>query len=101
MEARKTILFYNNSSWIKKDSAEPFDVSMGAKDSAEISDIVGLFILNEINKKFPGVQGGLYRDDGLLILRNLSPRMTDGFRKNLHQLFKELGLKVTTETEQR
>ena len=52
--ARKTLLFANDSIWVNKsDPIEAFDVAMGAYDSAEICDLVGLYILDTISKKFP------------------------------------------------
>jgi hypothetical protein len=44
---------------------------------------------------------GLYRDDGLILLRgtstNESAQLADKARKDLHQLFDEFQLKITAE----
>ena len=40
-------------------------VTMGSFDGAEICELVGLFILNELKRRIPEVNFGLYRDDGL------------------------------------
>ena len=67
---RQSILFgSNNQSWTKKDSN--FDVTMGSLDGAEISELIGLFVLNEIKNNIRGLNStnnGLYRDDGLIML---------------------------------
>ena len=65
---RKSLLFSNNSSWIKHSTAENFDVTMGSYDGAEVCELVGLFILSKLNNKIHKEDSGLYRDDGLFIL---------------------------------
>ena len=49
MNARKSLLFYNDSFWVKRQGEELFDVAMGSFDGAEIADLVGLFILHILN----------------------------------------------------
>ena len=72
---------------------------MGSFDSAEVSELVGLFILHKITSSNLGIgkeDVGLYRDDGLCILRR-SKRELDTIRKKLHTLFNSLGLQITVE----
>ena len=38
--------------WIKNNNSNLFDVTMGSYDGAEICELVGLFILNHLGKKF-------------------------------------------------
>ena len=45
---------------------------MGSNDGAEMSELVGLFILSKLAYLFQENSVGLYRDDGLGVLRNLS-----------------------------
>ena len=40
---------------------------MGAYDSAEVAQLVGLIILKHVKEKMPYLNFGLYRDDGLAI----------------------------------
>ena len=47
MHSRKSLLFNNNKAWIKKDNSS-FDVTMGRYDGAEVCELVGLFILNDL-----------------------------------------------------
>jgi hypothetical protein len=48
-------------------------------------------------KKYGKDRVGLYRDDGLILLRGTSVRLADKARKDLHQLFDEFQLKITAE----
>ena len=99
MTARRNFLFYNGSAWKKKQNPN-FDVTMGSFDGAEVCEIVGLFLLNEMIENGLGItkdQVGLYRDDGLMLLRK-SKRELDTMRKKLHLLFASFGLKITAET---
>jgi hypothetical protein len=66
---RKSLLFNTGKPWTKKDSAGLFDVTMGSHDGADICELVGLFILNHISKKFGKENIGLYRDDGLALIK--------------------------------
>ena len=45
-----------------------FDVSMGSLDSAEVCELVGLFLLSKLERFIPKDQIGLYRDDGLAVV---------------------------------
>ena len=54
--------------WIKKNSSS-FDVTMGSYDGAEVCELVGLFILNDLCNEYGKDNIGLYRDDGLAIFK--------------------------------
>ena len=72
---------------------------MGAWDSAESTDIVGLFMLSKIKKikvNRQGVNSLKYRDDGLLVSR-MTARNTDRFKKKLHELYGYYGLRLKIE----
>ncbi len=75
---------------------------MGSYDGAEICGLVGLFILNKpymnkLGQKFGKENIGLYRDDGLAIMKSKSARLADKTRKELHKCFEQFGLKITAE----
>ncbi len=70
---------------------------MGSYDGAEICELVGLFILNKLGQKFGKENIGLYRDDGLAIMKSKSARLADKTRKELHKCFEQFGLKITAE----
>ena len=47
MQSRKTLLFQNSESWVKKTGNENFDVPMGCYNGAEVCELVVSFILNK------------------------------------------------------
>ena len=71
-----------------------FDVPMGGYDSAEISELVGLYILNGLEQIMPQQYTGLYRDDGLHATTLPGPQI-ERLRKKIIQHFKSLGLKIS------
>ena len=97
MHARKSVLFDRNNAWVKK-SNEKFDVAMGSFDGAEVCELVGLFLLNEISSIIDKSTVGLYRDDGLAVVRNRSGPQIERLRKDISKLFSKYGLKITLET---
>ena len=94
--ARKSFLFNMEGSWVKKNNPT-FDVTMGSLDGAELCEMVGLYILNELSKIIPKENIGLYRDDGLALVNGSGPQM-ERLRKDIHKLFKSMKLNVTIET---
>ena len=72
-----------------------FDATMGSLDGAEDGELVGLFILNELS--ITKDRFGLYRDDGLMLLKGTRGRLLDQARKKLHLLFEQFDLKITAE----
>ena len=59
-----------------------FDVTMGSFDGAEVCELVGLFILNELSITFGKDRVGLYRDDGLILLKGTRGRLADQTKRN-------------------
>ena len=101
MQSRKTLLFHNNQPWVKKNGNEDFDVPMGCNDGAEICELVGIFVLNKLSEIVDKNDFGLYRDDGLGILRKQSGPNTDRLRKKIIKVFNDLGLSITIQTNLR
>ena len=93
---RKSVLFNDKSTWVKKEN-NAFDVTMGSYDGAEVCERVGLFLLHTLAQVIDKSLIGLYRDDGLALLRNTSGTEMEKFRKTVVKIFKELGLKITSE----
>ena len=79
--SRKSLLFHNNTRWMKKNGQDLFDVTMGSYDGAEVYELVGTFILSQLCQKLQKQNVGLYRDDSLALLRRLSGPQTDRMRK--------------------
>ena len=94
MHARKSLLFTNHEVWIKKNESL-FDVTMGSFDGAEICELVGLYLLYNMKSEFPELNCGLYRDDGLAYVENISGPQSDRLRKNVIQYFNLHGLQIT------
>ena len=95
--ARSSLLFNDGKPWVKQNSQSMFDVTMGSSDGAEVCELVGLFLLNELSQIFDKHHVGLYRDDGLMLPKGTSGRLAGQTRKKLHQLFEQFGLKITVE----
>ena len=53
--------------WEKRNSTSNFDVTTGSYDGAETCELVGCYLLSQL-KQIPGIEIGLYRDDGLAVL---------------------------------
>ena len=65
MHSRKTLLFWQNSTWVKKEGDEDFDIPMGCYHDAEICELVGIYIQNKLYKLMNKNDFGLFRDCGL------------------------------------
>lgn len=94
MHCRKSILLHNGSPWVKKDNDDVFDVTMGSFDGAEVCELVGLFILNDLANKYGTNKIGLYRDDGIAIFKNTTRPQSERTRKEITRCFKGHGLKI-------
>ena len=98
MHSRKSILLHNRSPWVKKDNDGVFDVTMGSFDGAEVCELVGLFILNDLANKYGTNNIGLCRDDRLAIFKNRTGPQAERTRKEIARCFKEHGLKITIQS---
>ena len=97
MDSRKILLFWQDSAWVKKAGNEDFDIPMGCYDGTEICELVGIYIQKKLCKLMNKKDFGLYRDDGLGILRSTSGPEADRKRKSIIKIFKECGLSITCE----
>ena len=98
MQSRKNLLSSEKVPRVKKERDEDFDVPMGCYNGAEVCEIVGSYILNLLGNILDKDLVGLYRDDGLAIVRNLSGPEIERKRKAIIKLFKECGLNITIQT---
>ena len=89
-------MFGQGSTWIKKDGGL-FDVTMGAYDGAEICELIGTYLLFLLGKKIDNKNIGLYRDDGLAILKKLSGPQLERMKKEFQRIFREKGLEIVIE----
>ena len=86
--ARNPLLYYNDEPWVRKGESN-FDVSMGAYSGAELCELIGIFMLSLLSKHINKNHIGLYRDDGLAILKNTSGPEAEKLKKKFQKLFKE------------
>ena len=94
LACRKTVLKNNESTWVKRGS-ENFDVPMGGGyDSSQIADLVGLYILDILNKIITSEQIGLYHGDGLIYIPNSNGPNSSSIQKKIIIAFKLLGFKI-------
>ena len=63
---------------------------MGSYDGAEICELVGIYILTRRATIIRKSDCGLYRDDDLVILRNVNGQQIDRTRKNIIKIFKDV-----------
>ena len=71
---------------------------MGSYDGAEIYELVGIYLLFLLANIVDKNNSGLYRDDGLILLRNVNRQNMDRIRKNVMKTFKEIGFKIEIRT---
>lgn len=99
IHAKKSCLFNAEDQWGKKASPDLYDITMGSFDGAESCELVGSFLLSIITKKH-GDKYGLYRDDGLGLVRATS-RQVENVKKDLCATFHKYGLKITIDANKK
>ena len=77
---RKSSLYNNNEPWKKKNTESCFSVTMGSF-GVEICKLVSIHILSLLSTKLNKLSSGLFRDDGLVLLRNTSKQKTSYTKK--------------------
>ena len=90
---KQSFLLADGDTWIKKSGV--FDLAMGSYDGAECCELVGLYLLSLISKQLDG-DYGLYRDDGLCVIKGTA-RTVENTKKQLCSLFQKHQLKITVE----
>ena len=94
---RKSLLFFNDEEWKKKDTDSSFDVTMGSFDGAKFCELIGISIQSLLTDSIELITKeniGLYRDDGLILLRNINSQQTDRLRKRIIKKFQSIGFKI-------
>ena len=97
MQTRKTLLFNDSKLWLKKFGNEDFDVPMGCFDGVEICELMSLFTLTKLYDVLQRENVGLYRDDGLAIVKQMPGPELERKRKII-ETFKKYGLVITIKT---
>ena len=97
MAARKAMLYMNGEPWAKK-GGEVFDVGMGFFDGAEVCELTGLYILEELEDL--DIDVGIYRDDGLAVC-DLNPQGVERIKKKISAIFRKHALEITIEANKK
>ncbi len=93
LQTKRTMLYNNETPWTKRLNPD-LDVTMGSYDGAETCELIGLYILSQLNHL--DINVGLYRDDGLAVCRK-TPRQTELIKKEICKIFSENNLQITIE----
>ena len=99
LHCRQNFLFFNDKCYTKQNS-ESFDVTQGSLDSAEVSELCGLYLLKVIkdSELIQVKKVVLFRDDGLGAIR-ATGRQCEKLCQDLKTLlFEETGLDITCES---
>ena len=67
---------------------------MGSYDGVEVCELIGIYIQSLLTNILPKDNMGLYRDDGLFILRKINKQQTDKIRKKIISIFKNINFKI-------
>ena len=71
---------------------------MGSFDGVQLRELVGAIILSQLSRIINNTDMGLYRDDGLIIIRKPNGPKVDNYRKRMSNTLKLLGFKSTIHT---
>ena len=66
-----------------------FDVTIGAHNRGEICELIGIFMFSLLSKHIIKIYIGLYRADGLAILKNTGSPETEKLKKCLKNYLKK------------
>ena len=97
IHAKKSTLIHKQQPWQKKGDTT-FDVMTGSYDGAETCELVGSFLLSQLQDL--NINVGLYRDDGLATT-NTMPRDTENIKKEICRIFNCNGLRITIEANKK
>ena len=81
-----------------KKTTSAFDVTMGSYDGAEICELVGLYLLSQLQNL--NINVGLYRDDGLALTKQ-TLREAEMTKKKLCKIFKDNNLRIAVEANKK
>ena len=73
---------------------------MRSYHGAETCELVGCYILSQL-KQIPGIEIGLYRDDGLAILNQTPRQIEKAKKKQICQIFASNNLKIIVDANKK
>ena len=71
---------------------------MGSCSEGEVCELVGSVVLSLLANSILKENSGLYRDNGLILMRNGNGQNTNRMRKELLKIFKEISFKIEIQT---
>ena len=71
----KSVLIYNNTTW-EKMTTDNFDVTMESFNTAQIADLVGIYILDTLGRFLDLNNISIYRNDELISFPNSNGPLT-------------------------
>ena len=72
IQSRQNLLFQDKQPQVKKTGTENFDFPMGCYDGAEVCELVGCYILNQLCTVMRMELVGLYCSESIGIMKNMS-----------------------------
>ena len=93
LASRKSVLSDSRRSRVKS-HVDNFDVPMGAYDSVQVADLVGIYILDTLGRNFNSEQVGLYRIDGIIYIPDSNCPKTSSIQKKIIRTFKLLNSRI-------
>ena len=91
---RKSLLFYKNEAWKKKDNDATFTVTMESSDGAGLCELIRIYIQSLLTNILSKDNMSLYRDHVLFILRKINKQQRDRIRKKIINIFKNIDFKI-------
>ena len=89
--ARKSVLYYHRGPWVTKEC----NFTLETNDRANVFELIGIYMLYLIGKKYNWKNIELYRDDGPAAFKNASGPASEKIRKTqLQYLFKQKDLQT-------
>ena len=68
-----------------------FDVTMVEYDGAEVCELIGIFMLQLIGRKYNSKNTELYRDDGLTVFKNVSGPASEKTKQKKNLTYQQQG----------
>ncbi len=96
IQAKRSLLFSNETAWCKKAPKSVFDIPMGSFNGAETCELVGSYLLSKLSRDCQN-NIGRYRDDGV----DKMPRDIENVNKQICKTFSDHTLKVTIEANKK
>ena len=95
---QKSLLFYKNEPWKRKDSDSCFEVIMSTYDGAELWEFIGIYLLSQLCIIISKNICERYRDDGLMIQKYINGPQIEQLCQKIMKIFQEIGFKIDIET---